>query len=133
MRGRTGERAALLINGLHVECVTRALYGQVATHALLGQAYMHQSDMFQIRGLAAEVDQQAGAYDAYLREERNRKIKLITALYLPMQILDWLVGLKLVGMPEQAALTLSTGSVLAGIALLFAVLYAYILREPRYR
>lgn len=133
LRHHTGERASLLIRGLHVECVTRVLYGQVATHALLGQAYMHQSDMFQIRGLAAEVDAQAGAYDAFLREERNRKIKLITALYLPMQILDWLVGLKLVGMPEQAALTLSTGSLLAGVALLFAVLYAYILREPRYR
>lgn len=89
--------------------------------------------MFQIKGMAAEVETQAGVYDAFLREERNRKIKVITALYLPMQILDWLVGLKLVGLPDEAVLPLSVGSTLGGIALLSAVLYAYILREPRYR
>lgn len=133
LRGRSRERSALLIKQMHVECVTKAMYGQIATHALLGQAYLHQSDMFQIKGMAAEVETQAGVYDAFLREERNRKIKVITALYLPMQILDWLVGLKLVGLPDEAVLPLSVGSTLGGIALLSAVLYAYILREPRYR
>ncbi len=132
MKGKNAEREALNLKRLYMEHLTQAAFGQISPIALISHLYATTNDVFQVKALSLEVESQLKAYDSFVKDERSRKVGLVTAFYLPAQIIQWIVAFKIITIANVTERNVGTWAVMAAFAVLSGLLYLYIRKQGRY-